>query len=79
MHPPKANAGELQSPIPSEAQFAHRLLSGLPHWLQKREPAPLSVPQFEQRIVLPGNRVDITSYITHRGKNPLRERPVLSV
>ena len=39
----------------SEAHLGHRLLSGVAHWLQNREPGALSVPQFEQRIALPGN------------------------
>jgi hypothetical protein len=34
----------------SEAHLAQRLVSGVAHWLQNREPATLSVPHFEQRI-----------------------------
>ena len=42
----------------SEAHLGHRLLSGVAHWLQNREPAALSFPQFEQRIALPGKQSD---------------------
>jgi hypothetical protein len=50
----------------SEAHLGHRLLSGVAHWLQNREPAALSVPQFEQRIALPGKQATGPSCITWR-------------
>jgi len=34
----------------SEPHFGHRLLSGVPHRLQNREPAAFSIAQFWQRI-----------------------------
>jgi hypothetical protein len=37
----------------SEVHLVQRLVSGVAHWLQNREPAILSVPHFEQRIGLP--------------------------
>ena len=46
-------AQNLASETLLKAQFAHFLLKGVAHWLQNREPAALSVPQFEQRIGLP--------------------------
>jgi hypothetical protein len=51
----------------SKAHFGHRLESGVPRWLQKREPAELSVPQFEQRLAFTENRVDTRFCITHQG------------
>jgi hypothetical protein len=46
-------AQNLASGAFSEAHLGHRLVSGVAHWLQNREPATLSVPHFEQRIGLP--------------------------
>jgi hypothetical protein len=48
-------AQNLASGAFSEAHLGHLLPSEVAHWLQNREPSRLSVPQFEQRIVLLGN------------------------